>query len=166
MIYNPNHSIIVSFILMGLYLVTYIPARKRLKKHDTLWSLPFFINFAYVIYLVYFYQPSFLRKLGIDSNLLDISTIVMTIGAIIHHLSIILQKKFTQSKLLDLAHFQLSHILTFIPFSINSIAISLTLFQNFSGVVKVSLTITYAVVTLSLSTIGLLSGFKKLKPRW
>lgn len=154
--------ILTLFILFLVYALTYIFARKRLQKHNSYWSLTFLFNFIYLIYLTFFYQHKLFDQLGIDSRMLDISILVMTIGVVIHHLAIILEQKYSH-RILTLAHGQLSHLLISVPLGINSFAVSIALWQNLSGFLSISLTITYSVASFSYSTYVLLAGFHKVR---
>jgi hypothetical protein len=145
-------------------MITYVWARRYLKKKDrvfSIWTIPFIINFVYLVYLVGFYQPKLLDNLGINKGVFDITTVVMTAGVIIHHLAIILHKKKPHSKLIDLAHFQVSHLIIFVPFTINSSTVSVVLLKNLNGMADFYVAATFALSTTYASAFLYKAGFKR-----
>jgi hypothetical protein len=160
---EPYLSIFTSLGLAILYGISYISARRHLHKRDSMWSIPFVVNFAYFIVLVAYFQPFLFRRLGIDTKLLKISTDIMTIGAIAHHLSIMLHKKRTNSRILHLTHFQISHILISIPFLINFFAISIALFRHSDGYVDISFVVIFLCICIYYAKFLLRAGFDRVK---
>lgn len=159
---EPYLSIAQTLLLLVIYYWSYVIARKHLRKKDTMWSIVFVVNFAYLVWLVAVFQPMLFRRLGIDSTLVQISIDAMTVGAILHHLSIMLKKKKSNSRILNLTHFQISHLLLTIPVLINGANLTVVFLKNSSGYMDLLAAMVFVVAGIAYLKFVFSSGFNKM----
>ena len=155
--------LMISMLGLFFYLITYVLGRKNLNRKNSPWSVVFIFNLFLGVYLSFFIQQSILKKLNIGTGVLLALTAVMTLGILIHHLAILLEKRGSNSRFLSMIHHEISHTLICVPSSITSISISIAMMQNFTGMVGIYLTVTYSVFSVSTSLVGMLAGFRKIK---
>ncbi len=166
MISHSSFVLLVPLLFIVLYGITYIPARKAMNRKSTKGTLLFLANFVFVLYLGYFYQKSFMKKIGIEARITDWSTRTMTAGIAMHHLAILFEQRRSTSRTIRLMHNQISHVLISVPMSINSVTASAVMAQNPSGMLGFTIILAFSFTFLSYSTIVLLAGIKKIKLPW
>ncbi len=135
-----------------IYWVWYFWARLGLVHHDKLAGVKFFGNLLFGLYTIVVVQGDWLDRLGIVSRLTNFNLWLMAVGIVVHHLAVLSQYKGHGVVKPEKIHLQISHILMFVPYGINSVLAGLILKDNL-----------FILVSLVISIFGVLVGLKKVK---
>ncbi|MDP1743875.1 MAG: hypothetical protein Q8L51_03785 [Candidatus Amesbacteria bacterium] len=140
------------WIYIIVYWVWYFWARLELVHHDKLAGVKFFGNLLFGLYSIVVVQGDWLDRLGIANRLTNFNLWLMAAGIVVHHLAVLSQYKGHGVVKLEKIHLQISHILMFVPYGINSILAGLILKDKL-----------FVLVSLVISIFGVLVGLKKVK---
>lgn len=118
------------------------------------WSRPkagwsFFGNLLYGVYLIVVVQGDLLEKLGLSGRLVNLNLWLMIFGIVLHHLSILSQYKGYGVVKLQKIHMQISHVLMFVPYGINSYIVSVAMDNYLFMAASVLIAVTGVLVGLS-----------------
>lgn len=144
--------VLTALAVLIAFMVSYFWTRMRLPLQKRFSRTLFVLNMVILLVLVLVYQVRLLKRLDIYSTALIVSTIVMAVASCLHHLSIIFRHKAEKYAIIEKIHGPISHILFFIPFSVNAGAISTALFRQGAGHLDMVMSIVF-VVSMSAQTI-------------
>ena len=124
---SPTQIVGVFFLLMALYWTSYVWFRPRLARAARFNHALFLANLLLMLVIILVYQSWIIVRLDITSSFLVATTIIMTLAAILHHLSILAHKRAIRYPFIEKIHGPISHTLFFVPFAINSAIVSAAL---------------------------------------
>lgn len=112
----------------------------------------FFANLMYGVYLIIVVQGDLLEKFGLSGRLINLNLWLMVGGIVLHHLSVLSQYKGHGVVKLQKIHMQISHVLMFVPYGINSYFVGMAM-NNYL----------FMVASVLIALVGVLVGLSKVK---
>jgi hypothetical protein len=158
-----DHLVFGAFGILFMFFVTYFWTRSRLTKNARLDHVTFLFNTMIMLLVLWLYQVWLLKRLDIYSTGLVASTLLMLVAALMHHISILLDKKILKFPIIGQIHGPISHLLFFIPFGINSGMVGSALVGLSQGVGDIMWAWSFILLTVGGSIAGILVGLNKIK---
>ena len=113
-------ALFIYILLTAVFYIWYLSTRSKLR--TKVFQNLFFLNMVYGVIIVLPIPLFFLRHFGINNSNLNICLVVMALGIIIHHLTLLkINKTKKYSKNLDFFHIPVSHLMLGIPFILTGI---------------------------------------------
>jgi hypothetical protein len=158
-----SQIVISALSIFAIYSMSYFWSRTRLSKQVRLKRTAFVLNLLALLLLVFVFQVGLLKRLDMYSTFLVITTIVMGVGSVLHHMSLIFRHKAAKHKSIERIHGPISHLMVYIPLGINMELIGTALLkdaQNFGDVLWSTI---FLVIMAGISIWGVLLGLNKLQ---
>jgi hypothetical protein len=150
--------VLISLLLMSLYWISYYWTRRRILKQVRYNHVFYLANLLFVLVIILGFQPWLVIHLNIGSRLLIVMTVIMTVAALMHHLSVLAYKKALRHPFIEKIHGPISHILFFVPYSVNSLILGLALGASSKTQLDILLVSLFIVVSIGGSIAGIMVG--------
>lgn len=144
----------IIWIYIVIYWVWYFWARLALVHHAKWAGIKFLGNLLFGLYAIVIVQGYLLRQWGITSAFMNLNLWLMAVGIILHHLAVVTQYKGYGVVKLEKIHLQISHVLMFVPYGINSVLVGLARGDYL-----------FVVVSVAIAVMGVLVGLHKITLR-